>query len=383
MEEPPAELPVLRRELYRDAGGEQVVAALAPVLRDGPPVAGVAVHPQGVAVQFLQLLLDDDPGGALAGQEVLLTEVLEDFLREVQVPELLPDGLRLLGDGGVGLPVHGKASKKGVAAEGQDGGDSQQQEGQLAVRQADRGRVQDVAGVLHLPAQAEEPPEKDQVEEQREPDEPAGDGAAREEKHPEKDGVPETEGPRGGGLWGLPGLSPGGQESPPEAEGQGQQGQDIDGQDGRLQRRRGAEEGGLPQLFGPVQRQAQDGEAVAGPEPAVLPPEAAEADEAEEGAGDPHEEGQKGADVQRHAAEGQAPGDEPHSPAERGHLPDHVLGWKLRQGGAEEGVKILRRGLRGRSWSLADGGVPGLRGVELLAHGRSPPIRCRSRALIR
>ena len=317
----------------------------------------------------------------MAGQEVLLAEVPEDFLREVQVPELPADSLRLLGDGGIRLPVHGEAIEKRVAAEGQDGGGGQQQEGQLTVRQADGGRVQDVAGVLHLPAQAEEPPEKDQVEEQREPDEPADDGAARQEKHGEEDDVPEAEGPRGGGLGGLPGLPPGGQESPPEAEGQGQQGQDADGQDGRLQRRRGAEEGGLAQLPGPVQRQAQDGKAIAGPEPAVLPPETAEADEAEEGAGDPHEEGQKGAEVQRHAAEGQAPGDEPHRPAERGHLPDHVLGRQLRQGGAEEGVKILRRGLRGRS--LGGGGVPGLRGVELLAHGRSPPIRCRSRALIR
>ena len=58
-----------------------------------------------------------------------------------------------------------------------------------------------------------------------------------------------------------------------------------------------------------------------------------------------------------------------------------VLGRQLRQGGAQEGVKILRRGLRGRG--MGGGGVPGLRGGELLAHGRSPPIRCRSRALIR
>ena len=275
----------------------------------------------------------DHPDGPVAGGQVLGAQVAQHVLREAQGKKMIPDGLRFLGPGGVSrLPVHGVTAAEAVAAEAAQGQDRCQSQRQPAVRQAHRGRAQDVASLLQRPGEPEEAPEQEDIARQHgdapEPALPAQAGGETE------GGIPGHDAQGGVGLGREPRPPLYRPQPLPEAEELGQQ-------KAHLQHRQALGDCGHQHLGGidGAGVQGQQGDAVsrlrrredeAGPEPAVLPPEGPVAQEQQQRA----QGGQKilqAEEAQRHGPEGAAGEDPVHGPAPGGDGAHDLLRGKVRE----------------------------------------------------
>ena len=243
------------------------------------------------------------------------------------------DRLRPLGPGGVPhLPVHGVAAAEAVAAEAAQGQDRCQSQRQPAVRQAHRGRAQDVARFLQRPGEPEEAPEQEDIARQHgdapEPALPAQAGRETE------GGIPghNAQGGVGLGREARPPLHR--QQPPPEAEELGQQKAHLQHRQALGDRRRqdlgGIDGAGVQGQQGDAVSRLRRREDEAGPEPAVLPPEGPVAQEQQQCA----QGGQKvlqAEKAQRHGPEGAAGEDPVHGPAPGGDGAHDLLRGKVRE----------------------------------------------------